>query len=112
MTSRFNEDSTGRAMDLHNRLTDLVKLDSQSMQEYLREINQIFDSLATIWSPVFNVELINCTNWGLDKEYYPIIAAVTYMGDLRTHTFDDFRTKLIVYEQRLLHLRRRDNEGV
>jgi len=72
------------------------------MDSFLREIKYIFDSLAAINSPLTNQELVQYTLDGLDDQHEVLATVTTYFG---SHpTFDDLRTKLIMYEPRVNHL--------
>ena len=55
---RFNTASLGCVLDLKHMLTNLSKDDHQSMDDYLRTVEIIVDSLAAIHSPVFDLGLI------------------------------------------------------
>ena len=55
---RFNTASLARALDLKCMLTNVSKSPDQSMDDYLRHIKTLVDSLAAIQSPVFDLELI------------------------------------------------------
>ena len=99
MSRRFNTASLARAMDLRRTLSTLSKYPKQSMEDYLQSIKHIADSLASIQTPVSNVDLVQLTLNGLDEDYYNLVATLSY--DTNLLTFDDLRSKLIHYEQRL-----------
>ena len=61
----FNMASLAHALDLKCMLTNLPKDDNQSMEDYLRTIKTIADSLAVIQPHVSNFELIQYTTIGL-----------------------------------------------
>lgn len=106
LQSRFSGNCKARAGELKSLLNNLEKQESHKMEEFLREIKFIADSLASIQSAITDVELNDATIRGLPAEYEPIVAMVQYS---RGHiTFDEFRTNLIMYEQRVLHLRARE----
>jgi len=69
------------------------------MEDYLQSIKHIADSHASIQTPVSNVDLVQLTLNGLDEDYYNLVATLSY--DTNLLTFDDLRSKLIHYEQRL-----------
>lgn len=48
INTRFNESCQNRSSDLKNRVANPVRLEGQSMEDYLRNIEVIADSLASI----------------------------------------------------------------
>lgn len=73
------------------------------MESYLHEIKDIAYFLAAIYCPLTNQELIQYIVDGLDDDYDNFITTATYFRD--HFTFDDLRTKLILYEPRVLRNR-------
>ena len=95
----FNGASLARAMDLKHTLTILSKDESQSMEDHLWGIKQIADSLASVGSPMFDLELVQLTLNGVDEDYHVLATTLSY--GLNVPTFDDLRAKLIHYEHQL-----------
>lgn len=93
---QFNTDSFARVGDLRRTLVTLTKLDSQTMDDYLRLIKVTVDSLASINSPVVDSDLVHYTISGLPPSYESFVTTVMYMPG--TLTFDDLRSKLVFYE--------------
>ncbi|KAJ8437748.1 hypothetical protein Cgig2_009463 [Carnegiea gigantea] len=89
-----------RAMDLQRTLSNLSKDPKQSMEDYLQSTKYIADSLASIWTPVPDIDLVQLTLNGLDEDYHNLVTMLSYGTNLIA--FDDLRSKLIHYEQRLL----------
>jgi len=90
-------------MELERTLLNLSKDKSQSMEDNLCNIKQIADSLASIGSPVSDMDLVTLPPTGVD-EYYHILATTLSYGT-SSLTFDDLWAKLpeILEDQR--HLR-------
>ncbi|CAH9076156.1 unnamed protein product [Cuscuta epithymum] len=91
-----------RSIELRRLLSALKKKDDQSMDDYLREVIVLIDSLNTINSPVSNRELIQSMIQGLGPEYESVITSVTLFPD--SFTFDSLRPQLMALEQRALYL--------
>jgi len=89
----FTTVSLARAMDL--RCTP-SKDPKQSMEDYLRGTKHIADSLASIRTPVLDLELVQLTLNGLDEDYHNLVTTIRYGSTLLT--FDDLHSKLIHYE--------------
>lgn len=88
-------------------LTNLTKQENQSMEDYLRSIKMVADSLASIRAPILDLDLIQYTVAGLPVEYESLITVITFVpGSI---SFDDLRGKLLVYEQRIKILRDRES---
>lgn len=97
LLTRFNMDSLARVVELKRALSNCRKLESQSMSDYLRNIKMIADSLVVIRYPVADLELINDTIAGLDEAYDNLVSVIEYTpGSLIT--FDDLRTRLLMFE--------------
>lgn len=58
LESRFNSAILARAMDLKRLLMNLVKPETQQMDDFLRDVKNIADSLAAIQSAVSGMDLI------------------------------------------------------
>ncbi|CAH9136427.1 unnamed protein product [Cuscuta epithymum] len=103
LETRFMAESIARAMELKRGLNNLKKKESQSMDEYLRDIKNLADSLNSINSPVTNRELLLATVQGLGPEYESLITSITLFPD--NFTIDSLRPQLLALEQRALYLR-------
>jgi len=66
------------------------------MEDYLRQIKHIADSLASIRTHVSNIDLVQLTLNGLDEDYHTLVTTLSYGSNLIS--FDDLRSKLIHYE--------------
>ena len=86
-------------MDLRRTLSNLSKDPKQSMEDYLRGIKHIADSLASIRTPVLDLDLVQLTLNGLDEDYHTLVTTLAYGTTFLT--FDDLCSKLIHYKQRL-----------
>jgi len=95
-------------MELKRKLTTLRKAENESMEQYLREVKLISDSLAAFNSPVSDQELVQYTRFGLNSEYENFVTTVSYLGN--QITFDELRSHLIMHEQGMMQLR--DSEPV
>lgn len=93
-------------MELKQFLSNLEKLETQSMNEYLRKIKVATDSLAAIQAPVSEFKLFNDILFGLDPAY-AFFTIVQYCP--RQTSFDDLRTKLTIFEQRVKMNNNRNN---
>jgi len=89
----FNTANLVTALDLKCMLTNVSKSPDQSMDDYLRHIKTLTDSLAAIQSSVSDLELIQYTTPGLSPDYHHF--ATTYSMMPGSHTFNDLRSKLI-----------------
>ena len=58
LESRFSTASLASVVDLKRTLSNLHKLESQCMDDYLHQIKSIVDSLVAVKSPVSGLELI------------------------------------------------------
>ena len=76
------------------------------MEDYFRGIKYIANSLASIRTPVPNLELVQLTLNGLDEDYNNLVTTLSYGTNLLT--FDDLRSKLIHNEQRLQFLKSKE----
>lgn len=77
------------------------------MEEYLRLIKVTADSLASINSPVSDIDLVHYTISGLPQSFESFVTLITYMLGLLT--FDDLCSKLVFYEHRIQNQQPRDN---
>ncbi|KAL2900798.1 Retrovirus-related Pol polyprotein from transposon TNT 1-94 [Bienertia sinuspersici] len=99
LQSRFMSASLARSMELKRTLSFIQKSQSQSMDQYLRDIKVLVDSLAAINSPVSLPDLIQYTLNGLGPDYDSLVTTILHFpGHL---TFDELRSKLLVQEQRI-----------
>jgi len=99
LESRFNVMSLGVALDLKRMLTNISLEHDQSMDSYLRSIKTIVDALAAIQCAISDLELIQFTTTGLPKDYDSFVT--TYSMLPRSTSFDDLRSKLLLFEQRI-----------
>ena len=76
------------------------------MEDYLRSIEHITDSLASIRTPIPYIDLVQLNLNGLDEDYHNLVTTLSYGTNLIT--FDDLRSKFIHYEQRLKFLKSKD----
>ena len=67
------------------------------MEGYLLYVKILADSLATIQSPVSDLELIQYTTSSLPPDYHTFVTTYSMMPG--SYTFDDLHSKLIFYEQ-------------
>jgi len=88
----------------------LSKDPKQSMEDYLRSIKHIAHSLASIRTPVPDIDLVQVTLNRLDEDYHNLVTTLSY--GTRLITFDDLRSKLIHYEQQLKFLKSKDFLGI
>jgi len=72
------------------------------MEDYLRGIKQIADSLASIGSPVSDMDLVTQTLNGVHEDYHILATTLSYGSTFLT--FDDFQAKLFHYKQCLKFL--------
>ena len=77
-------------------LTNVSKSPDQSIDDYLRHIRTLADSLVAVQSPVSDLKLVQYTTSGLPPYYHHFVT--TYSMLPGSHTFDDLRSKLIFYE--------------
>ena len=77
------------------------------MEDHLRGIKHIANSLASIWTPVLDLELVQLTLNGLDEDYHNLVTNLAYGTTLLT--FDNLRSKLIHYEQQLQLLKSKES---
>ena len=68
----------------------------QSIEDSLQGIKHIIDSLASIQTPVPQVDLVQLTLNGLDEDYHTLVTTLSYSTNLIT--FDDLHSMLIHYE--------------
>ena len=89
-------------MDLKLLLMNLEKPKNEPMNDFLRCVKNIADSLAAIQSAISDMDLIQYTLNALDSDYDGFVDALTHMPGMLT--FDDLRNLLIVQEQRVRFL--------
>jgi len=109
LAHRFNTASLAQAMNLKHTLFTLSKDENQTMEDYLWDIKQITDSLASIGLPVSNMDLVTQTLNGINEDYHILATALSYGSNFLT--FDDLRAKLIHCEQRLKFLKSKSGIG-
>ena len=107
LEARFNMASLARAMDLKRMLMNLDKCESQSMEDFLRGVKSIADSLASIQSFVLDLDLVQYTLNALGPDYDGNVDTLTYVPG--TLTFNDVCTKLLFYEQCVKFLKHRNS---
>ena len=73
---RFNTASLARAMDLRHILSNLSKDPKHNMEDYLRGIKHIADSLASIQTVVPDIILGQLTLNGLDEGYHNLVTTL------------------------------------
>lgn len=61
LANHFNTVSLARAMDIKCMLSTVLKDSNQSMDDFLRGMKQIVDSLASIWSLICDIDLVILT---------------------------------------------------
>ncbi|KAL2902331.1 Retrovirus-related Pol polyprotein from transposon RE1 [Bienertia sinuspersici] len=99
LQSRFMSASLARSMELKHTLSFIQKSESQSMDQYLRDIKVLVDSFAAINSPISLPDLIQYTLNGLGPDYDSLVTTILHFsGHL---TFDELRSKLLVQERRI-----------
>ena len=64
------------------------------------------DSLASIRTPVSDIDLVQLTLNVLDEDYHTLVTTLSYGSNLIT--FDGLRSMLIHYEQRIKFLKSKD----
>lgn len=69
------------------------------MEDYLHLIKVTADSLASINNLVVDLDLVHYTIVGLPSAYESFVTTITYMPGLLK--FNDLRSKLVFYEQRV-----------
>ncbi|XP_010496781.1 PREDICTED: uncharacterized protein LOC104773814 [Camelina sativa] len=101
LARHFNKVSSSRLFELQGKLQSSEKLE-RPMSEYLRDIRNVCEQLASIGSPVPEKMKIFAVLRGLDREYEPIKVSIEGMIDLvPPPTFDDVTSRLITYADRL-----------
>ncbi|CAH9104150.1 unnamed protein product [Cuscuta epithymum] len=96
-----------RSMELKQMLTHMKKKDTQSMEQYLLELQNIADDLASINSPVSDHDLIQHALLGLGPGYESLVGPLTLFP--KGLTFDKLCTKLVHQEGRLHFQQRLDS---
>ena len=79
LESRFNIASLARCTDLQHMLTNLTKLKSQSMDDYLHSLKTLADSLPATQAAVSDIDLIQYTVNGLGANYDSFVDSFTYL---------------------------------
>jgi len=102
----FDISSHAWTMDLRHTLSNLSKDPKQSVEDYLRHIEYVDDSLASICTLIPNIDLVRLTLNGLDEDCHTLVTILSDGTNLLT--FDDFRSKVIHYKQRLKFLKTKD----
>ncbi|KAK9156247.1 hypothetical protein Sjap_003727 [Stephania japonica] len=72
-----------------------------TMNEFLKRMKDISDSLSTAGSPIPVSELISCILTGLDNEYLPISSILEQKDEL---TWQELQSTLLGFEAKLNHL--------
>ena len=89
-------------MDMKHFLMNLEKPENQPMDEFLRGVKGIVESLVAIQFVVSDIDLIHYTLNALDFNYAGFVDALTHMPSILT--FDEVRNKLRVHEQHIQFL--------
>ncbi|KAJ8422890.1 hypothetical protein Cgig2_026778 [Carnegiea gigantea] len=76
---------------------NLEKPENELMNDFLRGVKNIAESLAAIQSAISDMDLIQYTLNALDSDYDGFVDSPNHMPGMLT--FDDVRNKLIVHEQ-------------
>jgi len=76
LASCFNTASSARVLDLKFMLTNVSKGPNQSMEDYLRHIKTLADSLAPIQNPISDLELIQFTTFGIPPDYHTFVLPI------------------------------------
>ena len=91
--------SLAHALDLKCMLTNISMEFDQSMDSYLHSIKTIVDALAAIKSPISDLESIQLTTAGLLEDHDSFVTTFSMLPG--STSFDDLRSKLLLFEQRL-----------
>ncbi|CAH9086800.1 unnamed protein product, partial [Cuscuta europaea] len=91
--------SLARSMELKQMLSHTKKKENQSMEDYVRRIQNIAENLASINSPVSDTDLIQHTLLGLGPGYESLVGPLTLFPE--GLTFDKLCTKLVHQDARL-----------
>ncbi|CAH9069849.1 unnamed protein product [Cuscuta europaea] len=87
LETRFMFASLARSMELKRQLSHIKKNESQSIDQYLLEIQILVDNLNSINSPVSNRDLIEYTILGLGLDYESLITTLSYIpGEVTLET--------------------------
>ncbi|CAL9240698.1 unnamed protein product [Arabidopsis halleri] len=101
LAKHFNKVSSSRLFELQSKLQTSEKLD-RPMSEYLRDIKNVCDQLASIGNPVSEKMKIFAALKGLGREYEPIKVSIEGTIDLSPGpTFDDVASRLKTFADRL-----------
>lgn len=95
-----------RALDLKRTLNDLSMSPNPSLDDYLRSIKIIADSLAFVNCPVSDIDLIYSTINGLSSDYDYVLGNI--VGSATRMTFNQFRSSLLSLEPVVRHKVTRD----
>lgn len=110
LESRFMSASLARSMELKRLLSQIKKKPDQSIDNYLREIKVLVDTLATINCPVSLHDLLKSTIMGLGPEYESLFTTVSLFP--QNFPFETLRNHLLEQEQRILYLQSQDQQPV
>ena len=101
LAKHFNKVSSSRLFELQSKLQISEKLD-KPMDEYLRDVKNICEQLASIGSPVSEKMKIFAVLKGLGREYEPIKVSIEGMIDLSPGpTFEEVSSRLKSFAGRL-----------
>ncbi|XP_010495573.1 PREDICTED: uncharacterized protein LOC104772684 [Camelina sativa] len=99
LAKRFNRVSTTRKFELQNKLRACLK-SGKTMEDYLSELQQIFDQLDLIGFPMTDLEKIHGLLFGLGKEYETVATVIEHsMDSLPTPCYEDVVFKTAYYDR-------------
>ncbi|OMO89784.1 Integrase, catalytic core [Corchorus capsularis] len=96
--SLFSMQSTARVMQLRSQLQNLQK-GSSSISEYLQKVKSIADSLAAIFQPVSDTDLVLYTLSSLGPEYESFTTPISVCPDVPS--FFELNSLMLHHESRL-----------
>jgi len=91
-----------RAVELKQMLINIRKTDTQTMDAYLRDMKTITDNLASINSPMSQIDLAHHNLMGVGREYETLVTTLTQLP--LQLSFDDLPPRFLLHEQRLRFL--------
>jgi len=101
LANHFNRATSSRLFELQRRLQTLEKKD-KPMQVYLKELQTIYEQLASVGSPVPEKMKIFAALNGLGREYEPIKTSIEGSIDIPpTPKLDEIMPRLNGYDDRL-----------
>ena len=101
LEKHFNRPSNSRMFELQLKLQTLNK-SSKKMADYLTEIKNLSDQLASIGNPISETMKIFSALRGLGREYEPIKTTIeNTMDNVPSPSFEDITPKLVSFDERL-----------